>query len=141
MSIQHAVSVILNGHYKKENIQNILQKGISKGFIYYDHILGERYEESPVLDAERAAEKVIKALKEDTDGGPSVYTHFDDNNGFLFFYKFEDQLIEFRIGSFGSPIRKDFKDNVYSIDFDHYIRMVLDLCKDFAIIKLETESF
>ncbi|MDR3549891.1 MAG: hypothetical protein P4L31_00620 [Candidatus Babeliales bacterium] len=140
MSIQYYIDLKLNATYSKENIIKILQQGLKRDLCYYDHILGERYENSPTLNAEQAANKVIKALEENIDGGPCVYAKIEETNGFLSFYKSEDGWFEFRIGGFGSPNKKDFLDGVYYIDFDYYIRMALDLCKGFAIVELKTDA-
>jgi len=140
MSIQYYVNLKLNALYKHENIKKILQRGIDQGFCYYDHILGERYGESPILDVDQAVNKVIKAYEDNLEGGPCVYTKINETTyGYLYFFEIEE-LLEFSLGDFGLTHKKYFEEDVYHIDFDYYIRMALDLCKDFAIQELKTEE-
>jgi hypothetical protein len=140
MGIKHSIEISLFAQYNQANITTILQKGMDLGLVYYDHVAAENYEDSPVLNASQAALKVAHALKEKIEEGPAVFAKIEETYGFLFFYN-ENGQISFSFGTFGSPIKKDFKDGFYYIDLDHYIRMALDMCKDFAILKLETDSF
>lgn len=135
MSIQHFVNIAVHACYTKENIKNILERGIQKSFYYHS------FDENITLTSENAAQKVIEAFKSKAEYGPLVFIKLEnDCNAIISFYESKDGFLEVHFGGFGSPIKRDFKEDVYAIDLDHYIRMALDLCKDYAIVKLETDS-
>lgn len=141
MSISHYIDLKLRAPYNKGNIKQILQRGTKNGFCYFDHSLGERYTNAPVLDDEGAANKVLKAFKEKAEDGPCVFTKIEQENfGYLCFRETEDGYLEFSFGGFSSPQKKSFKDSHTHIDFSFYIKLCLDLCQDFAIIESKTES-
>ena len=136
MSNSYSIEIKLDALYDKENISEILERGIRKGFIYYDHEAGVRYLNAPILNASSAAEKVIKDLNEKSEYGPNVYALIEpENSAHLYFYETEGS-IEFHVGVFSYPRKKG-----YYIDFDHYIRMFLDIVEDFPILELKTNMF
>lgn len=139
MSIQHFVNIKVNAIYAKENIRAILENGSKKGMKYKDDSSGQHVN----LGVDQAADTIINAFESNAEYGPLVSVIIEENDcaAILSFYKSDEGYLEMHFGGFGSPIRKDFNGNMRFIDFDHYIRMALDLCKDFAIVKLETESF
>ncbi len=134
MSKDYSIKITLETAFNEFNIQKILKKGSNKGFKYYDHVWGERYENSPLLDAAGATQKIIKARINNLEEGPCVYSVLEkDSNAHFYFYESEDGYLEFHIGAFGCPKKKG-----YWIDFAYYIRMFLDLCEDFPILELKT---
>jgi hypothetical protein len=99
--------------------------------------MGERYENAPILNYEHASDKIINAAYEKIEGGPSVYTKIDDfSYAYIWFYETEEGYLEIYLGGFGSPKRKD-----YYIDFTHYIRIILNLCEDYIILSLCTNTY
>jgi len=136
MNIDYSIKIKLHVECKEENIKKILVRGEQQGFKYYDHVMGVQYSEASILDARGATQKIIKAYKDKPEDGPCVYTILNSTTetcAFLWFYKSDDGLLEFQMGAIGCPKKKDM-----FIDFDYYIRMCLDLCKDFQILEVRT---
>lgn len=133
MSTDYSIKFKLHASYNEANIEKVLRRGTEKSFTYYDHVLGERYEESPVLNAKQAAKKIVDAYNDKLEGGPCVYTSFDKGSiAFIWFYKSDDGWLELYIGGFGNIKKKE-----YFMDFNYYIRLFLDLCVDFVIVGAE----
>lgn len=140
MSIDYFIDVKLKASYSKENIERILQQGEHLGFRYFD-MSKDVEEDSMIKSAKDATEVFIKAIEEKYEDGSILRVNIDDQtDAFLDFYKSEEDWLKISLGGFGSPIRKYFAEEVYHIDFDYYIRLALDLCKDFAISELKTEA-
>lgn len=141
MSIDYSVNLTLYATYNEENILKILQKGSSLGWIFYDQILGELYEEAPILNAEQALQKILRAIKEDIEGGPTVYVKFA-NPGYAHLSFLEENKF-LRCDLFGISYlrRKDFEENFHGIDFAFYIKLMLDLCNNFLLKKIEIDEY
>lgn len=136
MSADYAIEIVLDLSFDETNISEILVRGYKKGFIYYDHIMGERYEDAPILTPSQAAKKIIIASQNKIEGGPSVFVNIGDTFAFFWFYKTDDGYLEFRIGGFSAAKKK----NGY-IDFYYYLKTFLDLCKDFVMMSIKAYSF
>ena len=134
MSKIYSVEVILEASHDLFNIALLLEKGASLGFVYHDHVDGKMYNLAPVLSAKDAAQKIINYDFIKDEAAPSVYTIYEDDGFFLWCFQSEDQFLKVSIGGFGNPKEKDG-----SLDFAHYIRLLLDLCDDFVILSLTTE--
>jgi len=135
MSMDYSIAIKLHTECNEENVEAILENGTRKGFRYYDQI-GEVRDTPDILDARQVAKKIIEAHDTKPEFGPCVYTMLDTttyDNAYLWFYEVDDGFLEFQMGSFGSPKKKDI-----FIDFDYYIRMCLDLCKNFQILEVRT---
>ena len=140
MSTQYFIDLKLNASYNEETIGHILQHGEMLGFSYYDASKGIGTD-SIIPSAKDATKIFIKSIEDKYEDGSILRVKVDDNTyAFLNFYKSEEGWFTVSLGGFGSPKRKDFEGSVYHIDFDHYIRLALDLCKDFAIVELKTET-
>jgi hypothetical protein len=134
MSLDYTIKIKLDALYSEENILKILKRGASKGFIYYDQITLEQYLNVPVVSPKQAAGKIINAYKAKLE--PSVYASLGDIFSIHFwFYETDDEWLEFHISGAGI-IKKNFY-----IDFAYYIRFYLDLCDDFCVLELKTETF
>lgn len=142
MSRNYFVDITLFAEFqKKSNILKILEKGCQLGFIYHDHITSKTYESSPILTPNHALEKVFKSIELNTEEGPTVYTRInEDSYAFLAFYD-DEKLIKCSMFAMTNIIRKRFEENYYEIDFAFYIKLMLDLCNDFAIKKIEVGEF
>jgi len=140
MSISYSIKVRMMTFFKQQPLVNILERGSQYGLIYYDHIMGEQYENGPFIDAQKAAIKIMAAIESKDEGGPCVFTKIDDTYCFIFFYRTDHGTLDFYIGSFGSPVRKDFRDGFYHIDLAYYVRLALDLTQDYALEEIGIES-
>ncbi len=137
MSKDYSIKVTLDVAFNENNIQKILLRGLDKNFEYYDHILGERYKNSPLLDVRGATQKIIKARINNLEEGPCVYAVFEKNSSVhLCFYESEDGYLEFDAASFGGIRKKG-----HYIDFAYYIKCFLDLCDDFPVLGLRTNIY
>jgi len=137
MSMDYVIKIKMDASYDKINIYKILERGALKKFVYYDQVFGELYKDASKINAESAANKIITAYDNKTEGGPAVFTLIDsESDVHLWFYKSESGWLEFCIGSFGLPKKKG-----YYIDFAYYLRMFLDLCEDFPILEVKAEMF
>jgi hypothetical protein len=144
MSTCYGVSVHLSVSYSQENIYALLKAGEELGFIYYDHIWGERYAESPILNIDGVVKKVMNfSPKMFEDDDSCIYSKLEDTYFFLSI-RSEDNLILLSIGGFGSTWEKEFYyscgGNIRMIDFARYIRVMLKMCKEFVILDLATET-
>ena len=134
MSLSYVIKIKLDALYTEENIKKILERGAFKGFIYYDQITFEKYSDIPVINPKQAAHKIMNAYKAKKE--PVVYTTLDKElEADFWFYETADEWLEFQVNGAGI-IKKDFY-----IDFAYYIRLFLDLCDDFCVLELRTESF
>jgi hypothetical protein len=139
MSMDYAIKINIYAPYTQETIYKILHRGSKKKFIYHDYVFGVRYKDSPIIDAQAGAVKIINAYNNDIEGGPSILVIVDtvsDNNVFFWFEKVEGGGLKFTMGDFSNPLKKG-----HFIDFAYYIRMALDLCEDFSIFEVRTDMF
>ena len=125
----------------KLNILKILENGSRLGFIYYDQIMGKKYENSPILTPNQALEKIINSIELDLEGGPTVYTRINEQScAFLSFYD-NEELVKCSIFGMTNVVRKEFEEDCYEIDFAFYIKIILDLCENFAIKSIEIGEY
>jgi|GEM_PF-5291296 len=127
------INVILRADYNKSNILKILQRGTQIGFTYYAHILGELYEDAPVIDAEKACEKVVKAAEIGADDGPSIFVQIGDSTYALLGLIEQEGKLKCRLFGMTPVIQREFENKEYTIDFAVYVRLLLILCDDFAL--------
>ena len=141
MSTNYFVDLTLKAEYSKENIKKILQQGENLGFSYYDasQTIGEN---DIVASAYEASELFFRALNDNYNNGSILRIKLKDEQscGFLDFYKTLENTITVSLGGFGEPHMKAFSKEILLIDFDYYIRLALDLCKDFAVTDIKIES-
>lgn len=136
MSTEHVVETVLYAEFSQINIEKVLRRAITHGLICYDHIAGKHYGSSPIISAEEAAVKVIKAYNDKSEFGPCVYATYCNDNFFIWFYKNDEGFLRFDIGGIGAPKRKD-----HMFDFAHYIYLALKWSEDFPIYSLKTDVF
>jgi len=139
MSKSHFVEVKLGINYSENNMMNLLKKAENAGVIFYDHILGVRYEDSPTLNVDHALQKLIKNMQ-DCDADHSLFLEIPQKSyTHLWFYNNEG-LLEFHLGSFVYLKEKHFEDSITQIDFEFYIDFALKIARDFGIQKLVADS-
>lgn len=148
MSFTHSVNVTLYAEYTIPNIERILLRGQNQlGFIYEDNILDQEIHDPQKIDPREAAQKIMQAYELNLDLGSRVKTILKEdprtkqtNLWFnesvqLWFNTGDAGYLRVSMGAFNNE-----KENDYGIDFDHYIRLCLDLCLDFPIIELSTST-
>lgn len=143
MSKNFSVDVTVLANYNnKSNILKILEKGNKLGFIYHDHHIGGGfYSETPIMKPAQAYEKILHAIDFGEDGGPTIYVGLGgENYTFLSFYRNEGMLVISMFGM-GPKIEREFEGGEYALDFAVYIRIMLDLCNDFALKKIELGEY
>ncbi|MDR3550031.1 MAG: hypothetical protein P4L31_01345 [Candidatus Babeliales bacterium] len=138
MSVDHFIEIKLAADYSSSNIYKILKDGAKAGFVYHDQIWGKDYEDAPILNEDQATTKVMLALKNNADEGPCVFAKIEESYCNLYFFKNGENL-DFHLGGFRWEKTKLVEGRSY-IDFDYYIRLALDLCKDFAFLELKTDT-
>lgn len=137
MSKTYFVQTVLGIPFNEINIKKVLKKSCELGFIYYDHICGERYENSPILNYEEAFAKWDKQMKNPDDDHALFVEISKGRFAHLWLYKSEDgYYLEYHLGSFSYVKEKYFEDSFTSIDFKYYIEIALQLGDDFGIEKL-----
>ena len=136
MSEQCFINIKLNAKYEYPNIHKILSTGELLGFEYHDHICAQMYDNSPIINALEATDKVLSALQNQTDDGPCVYTVLNCGSTImLWFYKYGTDGLNLYVGDFGGDYKK--KDGY--VDLGYYIPIVLKLCEDFVILNVEAK--
>lgn len=115
------------------------------GFIFYDFIPGERYLNSPILSAEKATKKVFNPRPEVLeDCGQCLYIKNENTIFNMIFYDIKNSSFTISIGDFNHDEKKNYYGSgteEYTIDFQRFIKMALDLCKDFCIAEIKTDTF
>ena len=143
MSVIYALDVKLIDKYDNEKMSQIIKRGMEIGFIFYDHICGERYTDSPVLNVEGAMKKMLNYSEEITwDGEPNIYTKFQDTYFYFWVGKSEEGFLVVHLGGINFPWKKDFWNGAvdHGFDFARYLRLLLKLCEDFTIVEVRTSA-
>jgi hypothetical protein len=132
MSRDYSVIVCLDANFNRGNVLTILKNGARSGFIYYDHRYDNEFREFPIFTPEEAVNKIFKAIDENLNTGPAVYTQIkDDYYALLYFFKKGD-FLELHIGSLNNI--KDLESG--HIDFEFYIEAALMAVKGLNIDRL-----
>lgn len=87
MSMDYFIDITLDAQFDELSISKVLIRGRENGFTYYDHIICKRYDDSPILTPTQAATKIVAALRNKIEDGPTVYTNIGDTTVFISFYK------------------------------------------------------
>lgn len=136
MSRTYFVETALGISFTKGNIKAILKKGHEIGFIYYDHICGERYEDSPILNYVEIFNKWEKAV-EDSETDHSLYVEIAKGHfAHLWIYKTGKGYLRYDFSIYSHLKEKFFEDSHRAVDFKFYIDIALKLGDDFGIEKL-----
>jgi hypothetical protein len=135
MSIIYAIRILLDFSYEKNNIDYLFQKCIENNIYLYSDTFYDIHQ----LDSISATSRILSVELEPEDR--SILAKFQDTDFFIRIYKKENNLIKFSIGGFGIAWKKEFMNDHYGIDFARYIRLLLRVCKEFAILSLETDAF
>jgi hypothetical protein len=139
MSISHSVSAILDAPHNSKNIANIIQHGSHLGFIYYNQTVDSYY---PSVFSYHEATQVIFKCTDATlcDTSDAYLLVKFENTDFLMRIDPRDQGIRISIFDFGFPWKQEADIEAGTIDFARYIRLLLLLCKDFTILRLQTAT-
>ncbi len=136
MNKDYFVTTTLSIEYNEKNIKKVIDKASNLGFIFYDFIPGERYEDSPTIDSNQAFKNVLTKSKFD-DG-----LFIELTKGYftlLWFYKDDEGRLEYSLGAFYNIKDKTIENFYTQIDFKYYIEIALSLGEDFGIEKLTAD--
>jgi hypothetical protein len=140
MSISYSISVELDANCSHQNISFIFKRGSELGFIYYvkSPEPSDGYHSISASD-QAAAEFIFKKIEHGTydDGENYFMTKFQDTDFLLTLYPKNNNL-RVSFVDIGEPWMRVIDYKSRTIDFARYSRLILDLCKDFSILKLET---
>jgi hypothetical protein len=140
MEISYLVSVELDAEHNRENLRLIFQQGLELGFIYYakpcDQFDGYH---SIAANSMQVTDFILKFTdKSLTDHSDAYFATKFENTDFLITAHPNDGRIRISILDFGDPWIQLIDNQVGTIDFARYIRLMLALCKDFSILKINT---
>jgi hypothetical protein len=136
MSSFYSVEVILNAHHNENNITRIIEHGTDLGFIYY----GWDKTPSPIILTSQEAKTFLLTILtgDENDLSDAYLTVVFKDTDFLMRIDPIENYTRISIFSFGQPWQRQIDRDSYTIDFARYIRLVLELCKDFPILELTT---
>jgi len=120
--------------YNEKNIAYVLSAAKNKKFIYFEDDFFH------FVSVEEATQRILYLDPE--SGIRHVATKFQDTKFFIWFFKDDNGLLIFSIGSFVYRWNRDFGNGlqVHTIDFSRYIRLMLQICGDVPIVELSTFS-
>ena len=137
----YSVEVTIERQLEENLILEILEKGEEIGFKYYDYILGERYEDSPLLNPKQAFKK-YKELSKIPDDPHSLYVEIAPQRyAYLSFWETEDGFFKYDLGAFGNCKYRDTEDYGEVIDFQFYIEIACQLGEKYRILKIFADTF
>lgn len=145
MGVHHSVYILINANFNKKNVLNILKKGEKLGFIYSDFIKMMETLKPSILKTEEALERVLYPIHDYKKeyGRILVVRHYDIDFD-IFFYDSENNNFKISLGDFAIDGKKDFYASgkeIYYANYQRFIKLGLDLCKDFCIKEIKTEAF
>lgn len=140
MSISYSISIELDANCSNQNISLIFKRGSELGFIYYAKSL-EAFDgyHSIAATCIEASEFIFKNFERGVydDGENYFMTKFQDTDFLLTLYPKNNNL-RVSFVDIGEPWTRVIDYESQTIDFARYSRLLLDLCKDFSILKLDT---
>jgi hypothetical protein len=142
MSLSYSVEALLDCRIDESTLNKIFRNCERLGFIFYDYELGKSYEEAPILYQNKALRVALERMNEDYINGAAWYGLIEGHSMHFWFYQKETHM-EVHIGSFGN-IRKNafqYPQNEHAIDFGWYIKLMVDICENFKILELHTDTF
>lgn len=138
MSRDYTIEIILDEPTTEETIRKILLRGEKYHIEYIDQSTSESLTTTKKrLSLEKAVQEISLGLKdpEDIENLPVIAMKIDDSYCLLVFGK-PDVYTTISLGIYGNIWMKNSGQK--NIDFDRYIRLLLDLCQDFPIVELKT---
>lgn len=147
MSRDYYIDIILGINFTEKNIFKVIKKGAELGFVYYDNIPYETYEDSPIVDYYHAYNNIKNWLFiNQPKDYPFLYIKLKDHHSAHFwFYEFENYL-QISFSGFGYLKKKNYEDpeikqesNVV-IDFKYYLDIATSIADDFGIYRLEARE-
>lgn len=142
MSTNYFVDITIVANFQnKTNILKILDEGTKINFIYYDYTTGTSYEDSPTLNSKQVYDRILQNMQSSPNETPTVYVRIsNDSCAFLSFFA-NNNLLKCSLYGMTNISKKEFEENHYDVDFSVYIKIMLNLCKLFAIKSIELGEF
>jgi|SRR5579862_2118473 len=134
MSITYTARVKLDAQYSPANMLHILHEGTAIDFVYYQYMSSNE----PVTDLVKAVDTFLSTDSDSDDRLINIV--FQDTNFFISFLNSDDEKLKVSMVAFGPPWRTDFRDNTRMVNLARYIRLLLQLCKDFVVLELKTSA-
>lgn len=140
MSLYYTFDIILGIPFKKELLNNLLNRGQNLGFIYLDKQnfnLGT----SKQISIEEAVNNIIDSKKNSEDNlsqSKSLIVQVE-NSYFTFAIYEKNNSFKIHIFPIGNIWKKVFNGESY-VDISRYTKLLIDLCEDFPVIKICTET-
>lgn len=143
MSTLRVIDATLQVPCDQVTVFSIIKKGSELGFIYFDSDIFERkgLKENQILSNEEAKHKILDHNEINAhEGGAYVEVMFKE---IVFMLRMSDKngMVEVHMGDFHPGWEKPFYGDVEMFDFGKHVELMLTLCGDFALIKLETETY
>lgn len=141
MSKSYSIDVTLQAPGERNTIALIIKKGSEMGFVYYDSDFFSRWgDERIILSNEEAIHKILDNNEINANqGGAYVEVMFQDTQFMLRVFDLTSTTLGLYMSNFGYQWEGTFFGDVYFFDFGAYTEILLTLCKDFAVLKLETD--
>ena len=145
MSVSYGIYVELDFEFMEKNIFSIIHRASEMGFVYLANVEDKECFDIHVwyLDVAQAVLKLQMVTEEILDnGGPWLRVKFHDTSFFLWIRKSKKGRILVSFGSFEFRWDKQFDRgcSMYTIDLARYVRLLLNICNDMNILKVETDS-
>lgn len=138
MSRDYSIEIILNAIPTPETIKQILLQGQKLTIEYVDQNSTEPLTDiTKRLTLDEATQRILLGLndREDIDNLPVLAIKINETYCWLVFEK-SNTYTSLLLGPYAYIWMKN--SGTKQIDFDKYIRLLLDLCQDFCIVELKT---
>jgi hypothetical protein len=135
MSIMHSIRLTINAEFNAETIRQILLQGLANHCIYFE---SEDYDAKPI----GIPALIERVLFEPRDENSVIYTKHYETYFILIISPAEQNTTGVFIGDFMDPLIKQFRNSerCAHIDFARYTRLLLEICKNFSVLTIETMS-
>lgn len=145
MSREYGIYTTLGLSFTQENMQILIQKTSAIGFIYLTEKEDKELFNIKIryFTIDQAISKLLMmAERMDEYDLPFLHVKYQDTDFYFRLYENKNKLIEMGIGVFGFCWNKhpEYGDNESTIDFSRYIRLLLNVCSDITLLRLETYS-
>ena len=136
----YSINMILDAEYSQTNIATILQRASNLGCLYFQFLAESLFEGKRALDAQEVALRIYKAYQ--IRESQYVNIKIQDAYATIAFYKTETGYLHFYFEEDAVRWVKKFIGvaDEYSFDYVRYLRLLLKMIEDFALIELRTND-
>ena len=138
MALGYSITAKLDAYYDSNNIEFILNKGITIGLRYSEFILGKiDYSSAPYLSLNKALEAVIQGISDSSLH--CLVVKFQETFATLHFVN-DGKYLLIMFSGMSFLWSKKYSNGKEDIDIARYTRLLLDLVDDFKILELHVEK-